>query len=115
MTIYRLFNPKNLISLDFTLLSAPPEISWIHDKMAGLSLSASRKLFAALLTLPLAAAFSSTSLLFLPGAPWSQDQRLVSSMGQVFLPPIPNKTYKKKIREILFTFLGRTQQQQHGQ
>jgi hypothetical protein len=59
--------------------------------MADLSLSASRKLFAALFTLPLAAAFSSTSLLFLPGAPWNQDQRLVSSMGQVFLLHLPNK------------------------
>ncbi|KAE9367395.1 hypothetical protein N431DRAFT_547888 [Stipitochalara longipes BDJ] len=45
--------------------------------------NAYRKLFGALLALPnLAAAFSSTSLLFLPGAQWNQDQRLVSSIGQ---------------------------------
>lgn len=59
--------------------------------MAGLTISASRKLFAALPAFPLATAFSSTSLLFLPGGSWDQDQRLVSSMGQVFLPLLPNK------------------------
>jgi len=50
-----------------------------------------RKLFAALLALPnLVAAFSSTTLLFLPGALWNQDQRLVSSIGQVNSPLLAN-------------------------
>jgi hypothetical protein len=49
-----------------------------------------KKLFAALLALPnMAAAFSSTSLLFLPGALWNKDQRLVSSKGQVPSPSLP--------------------------
>jgi hypothetical protein len=55
-----------------------------------LEFNAYKKLFAALLALPnLAAAFSSTSLLFLPGALWNKDQRLVSSMGQVPFPSHP--------------------------
>ena len=55
-----------------------------------LGFNAHKKLFAALLALPnMAAAFSSTSLLFLPGALWNKDQRLVSSMGQVPSPSLP--------------------------
>jgi hypothetical protein len=64
-----------------------------------------KKLFVALLALPnLAAAFSSTSLLFLPGALWNQNERLVSNMGQVVppSPSLPSSTilkYRKRFAE----------------
>ena len=71
--------------------------------MALLSLGGSRKLFVALLALPnLAAAFSSTSLLFLPGGLWNQDERLVSSMGQV----IPHLHIKLIMKILLLIDLG---------
>jgi len=75
---------SSCLILTFHIFTFDPEIKMLES-------NAYRRLFGTLLTLPnLAAAFSSTSLLFLPGAPWNQDQRLVSSMGQVLFSPFSN-------------------------